>query len=280
MLDKVFNCEERLREALHFFWRGDPVGRRKSFGNPDQDNQNGIEEGEDFAGFRDMIVDVVRQYGPEGCELHQGKDCILPGFFQQTSQWDMVISFQGRLLAAIDLRFLCAPAFEKQIYNCCEDAIQKGYDFREAQGAAIFGHGASPFLGYFILVEDAPGSREPVKDKAALLPTDQVFHASSRQQRMSILCERMAQEQLYSCASVLVASREVESGAHSDLSNQTSFRLLLSRLAGHLASEADAAGDSRTRNKEKSATYESSSLLAGEWFTSIETPEDLPATVS
>lgn len=89
---------------------------------------------------------------------------------------------------------------------------------------------------------------------------------------MKILCERMVEQQLYSCASVLVAPNESKSGDSSHLSNQTAFRFLLSRLAGHLASEADLAGGSGTRFKDEPAVYESGSLLAGEWFTSIEPP--------
>jgi hypothetical protein len=59
------------------------------------------------------------------------------------------------------------------------------------------------------------------------------------------------------------------------LLNQISFRFPLSRLAGHLASEADLVGGSKIRAKDEPASYESGSLLAGEWFTSIESLEEM-----
>jgi len=151
-----------------------------------------------------------------------------------------------------------------------------GYDFRKAQSEGLFGRGTSPFLGYFILVEDSPSSREAVSAESPHFPTDKAFHFSSYQQRMRILCERMVEQQLYSCASVLIAPNEPKSGASSYLSNQTAFRFLLSRLAGHLASDAELVGGSRSRIKDEPGTYESGSLLAGEWFASIETSEAIP----
>jgi len=90
----------------------------------------------------------------------------------------------------------------------------------------------------------------------------------------------MMEQQLYSCASVLVASNESKSGNSAHLSSQTAFRMQLSRLAGHLASEADLAGGSRTIIKDDSTAYESGSLLAGEFFTSIEGPEEIVRTDS
>lgn len=53
------------------------------------------------------------------------------------------------------------------------------------------------------------------------------------------------------------------------------FRFLLSRLAGHLASEADLVGTSGTKVKDEPAAYESGSLLAGELFSSIEADDQL-----
>jgi hypothetical protein len=97
---------------------------------------------------------------------------------------------------------------------------------------------------------------------------------------MKILCERMVEQQLYSCASVLIAPNESKSGNSCRLSNQTAFRFLLSRLAGYLASEADLVEGSSARINDEPAIYENCSLLAGDWFTSIETPEGMPSAIS
>lgn len=269
----LINYDERLRQAVRFFWRsrGEAVRKQQATGKPDQGNRGAVTGGKNLDGFRDMIVDVVHRHAPKGCEVHRGKTMVvLPGFFRPTKQWDLLIVWQNRLLAASELKSLCGPSFGNNANNRCEEALGSGYDFRKAQSEGLFGRGASPFVGYFILVEDSPGSREPVSAKSPHFPTDQVFHASSYQHRMKILCERMVEQQLYSCASVLVAPKDAKTGESSLLSNHTAFRFLLSRFAGHLASEADLAGGSGSRIKEGAAVYEGDSLLAGEWFGSIE----------
>jgi len=251
------------------------VKKQQATGKLVQGKRGAVTGGKNLDAFRDMIVDVVRRHGPEGGEVHRDKSMVvLPGFFRPTKQWDLLIVFQKRLLAAFELKSLCGPSFGNNANNRCEEAMGSGYDFRKAQSEGLFGRGASPFLGYFILVEDSPGSREPVSTKSPHFPTDKIFHSSSYQHRMKILCERMVEQQLYSCASVLVAPSDSKSGESTHLSGQTSFRILLSRLAGHLASESDLVGSYRTRIKDDPTLFENGSLLAGDWFTSIETAEE------
>jgi len=113
MLAEVFNYEERLSEALDIFWKGHAVRKHQILGNPDRGTRGGVPAGKNLDGFREMIVEVVREFGPEGCEVHHGKSAVLlPGFFKQTNPWDMVITFQDSLLAAVELTSLCGPSFE------------------------------------------------------------------------------------------------------------------------------------------------------------------------
>lgn len=272
MAPKLIDFDERLAQSVRFFWRGRRSAARKqqASGKADQGNRGAVTGGKNLDAFRNMFVDVVRRYGPQGCEVHLGKTMVvLPGFFRPTKQWDMLVVFQKRLLAALELKSLCGPSFGNNANNRCEEAIGSGYDFRKAQSEGLFGRGASPFLGYFVFVEDAEGSREPVSAKSPHFPADELFTSSSYQQRMKILCERMVQQQLYSCASVLVAPKELKSGKSSDLSAQTAFRSLLTRFAGHLASETDVLGERRSRVRDEAPGYEGSSLLAGNWFSSV-----------
>ena len=224
--------------------------KQQTTGKQDQGNRGAVTGGKNLDSFRDMIIDVVHRHGPNGCEVHRDKSMVvLPGFLRPTKQWDLLILDRKRLLAAFELKSLCGPSFGNNANNRCEEAIGSGYDFRKAQSEGLFGPGASPFLGYFLLVEDDLRSRNPVSAKSPLFPTYQIFHSSSYQQRMKILCERMVEQQLYTCASV---------------------RFLLSRLAGHLSSEADLLGEDASQIKEQPTPYESGSLLSGEWFISIE----------
>jgi hypothetical protein len=192
---------------------------------------------------------------------------VLPGFFRPTKQWDVLVVHHGRLLAALELKSLCGPSFANNANNRCEEALGSAYDFRKAQSEGLFGPGAAPFLGYFILVEDAAGSSKPVASKSPHFATDPCFKSASYQRRMQVMCERMIQQQLYACASVLTAPNSLESGDHTNLSAHTSFRNLLTRLAAHLASEAEAARFNGMLN-EAQAPYGTQSVLDGECFES------------
>ena len=216
-----------------------------------------------------MIVDVVRRFGSPEIEIHRDKSfVVLPGFFRPSKQWDLLVLFRGRLLAVVELKSLCGPSFGNNANNRCEEAIGSGCDFRKAQAEGLFGRGAAPFLGYFILVEGDSRSSQPVKVNSPHFPGDPIFQSSSYQERMMILCERLVEQQLYSCASVLVAPQSPKLGYEFDQSKHTSFRYFLSRLAGHLSGELDSIDVPRVRDEALPAGGKS--LLDGALFASDE----------
>jgi hypothetical protein len=268
MTPALVNYDERLRQAVRFFWRNrsKSVEKQRVFGRLDQGNRGAVTGGKNLDAFRDMVASVVKRFGPSDCQIHRDKTLvILPGFFRPTKQWDLLVTHRERLLAALELKSLCGPSFGNNANNRCEEALGSGYDFRKAQNEGLFGRGASPFLGYFLLIEDAVGSRSPVSARSPHFATDSVFQFSSYQTRMKILCERLVDQQLYSAAAVLSAPNSLRSGISQDLSRTSSLRYLLSRLAGHLAGEADLLGP-----REDPAPYFTGGLLDGDWFESIE----------
>ena len=90
-----------------------------------------------------------------------------------------------------------------------------------------------------MVVEDALGSRTPVRDKSPHFPTFKEFNGASYLSRYDILCQRLMQEQLYSSAALIASPREaVGSGEHGALSDLTSFKTFVTSLAGHVATMA------------------------------------------
>ncbi len=232
--------EVRLAQAVKAFWLGRDKAAEKQLatGRVDSGNRSKATGGKALDSFRDMIVDVVLRSANTAVDVHRKRALVgLPGHFRPTKLWDLVILHEGRLLAALELKSLCGPSFSNNANNRCEEALGSAYDFRKAQSEGLFGAGASPFLGYFILVEDAEGSRKPVKESSPHFPADKVFRNASYQQRMRLMCERMVQHQLYAFASVMVAVGGNALGESRDLCPHTSFRSLLTRLGAHLASE-------------------------------------------
>lgn len=260
----------RLKQAVRAFWVGREraAEKQQTEGKADQGNRGKVTGGKALDSFREMIGDVVQRNAPDGSVVHRDRALLgLPGYFRPTKLWDLLILHEGRLLAALELKSLCGPSFGNNANNRCEEALGSAYDFRKAQSEGLFGTGAAPFLGYFILVEDAEGSRKPVKDSSPHFPTDPAFRNVSYQQRMRLLCERMVQHQLYACASVLLAPNGPQSGVSSNLSAHTSFRSLLTRLGAHLASEP-MVGDAGWLLEEPRAEAGIATSFDGEYFES------------
>jgi type II restriction enzyme len=90
-----------------------------------------------------------------------------------------------------------------------------------------------------MLVEDAPGSRSPVRDASPHFPVFPEFQDASYVQRYNLLCQRLVQEQLYTTASVIISPRTaIGDGQYTELHDMTSLRTFVTSLAGHVAAEA------------------------------------------
>ena len=90
-----------------------------------------------------------------------------------------------------------------------------------------------------MVVEDAPGSRSPVKDRSQHFPIFNDFTGASYIKRYDLLCQKLVQEQLYSTATIIAtpASGAV-TGEFCDLSPMTGLKAFVTSLAGHVAAEA------------------------------------------
>jgi len=145
-----------------------------------------------------------------------------------------------KLLAALELKSLGGPSFGNNFNNRCEEAIGSGLDFRTAQREGAFGRAATPFLGFFILIHDAEGSRKLLSEPSLndAFRCDPVFKEASYQDRMVILCERLMQEGLYSSAATMSSPPDaIRSGNFKDLTEETSFYRFLNKLQGHVQAE-------------------------------------------
>ncbi|TVR50224.1 MAG: restriction endonuclease [Puniceicoccaceae bacterium] len=274
MPKSLIGFEDRVRQSVRFFWTNRLLAAEKqlSAGREDRGNRGAVTAGKNLDAFRDLISDAVLLAGPQGVRVCRTKSSIaLPGFFRPIKQWDLLVVHQDRLLAALELKSLCGPSFGNNANNRCEEALGNAVDFRKAQSEGHFGPAATPFLGYFILVEDSKRSAAPVATPSPHYPTDPIFQSASYQTRMKILCERMMEHQLYTSAAVMTSVAGA-SGNYSNLADQTSFRSLISRLAGHLAGEANVSGTDRFFEEPSSTSgiYRTRDLFAGNHFQSIE----------
>lgn len=235
--------EKKSHAAIKAFWqtREDATRKQKASGKFDQGERAGVTGGKNMDGFSDLVIDLVKANGLPNAEIHQQRVALtLPGFFRPTKLWDLLVIDQGRLIAALEFKSHVGPSFGNNFNNRTEEAIGTSHDLWTAYREGAFGQQERPFVGWLMVVEDAPKSRAPVlRESSPHFPVFPEFAGASYLQRYDILCQRLAKEQLYSAASVIATPRTaVMDGAYSELSSMTGLRSFVASLAGHIAAEA------------------------------------------
>lgn len=234
--------ESRTHAAIKAFWqtRDDAKRKQKEAGKSDQGERAGVTGGKNMDGFSDLVIDLVKANGLPHAEIHQKRALLtLPGFFRPTKLWDLLVIDKGRLIAALEFKSHVGPSFGNNFNNRTEEAIGTSHDLWTAYREGAFGQQERPFVGWLMVVEDAPGSRAPVRESSPHFPVFPEFAGASYLQRYDILCQRLAKEQLYSSAAVIATPRSaVADGAYSELSAMTGLRSFVASLAGHIAAEA------------------------------------------
>lgn len=234
--------EKKTQAAIKAFWqtRDDAKLKQKESGKSDQGERAGVTGGKNMDGFSDLVIDLVRANGLPNAEIHQKRAVLtLPGFFRPTKLWDMLVIDKGRLIAALEFKSHVGPSFGNNFNNRTEEAIGTSHDLWTAYRDGAFGQHERPFVGWLMVVEDAPESRAAVRESSPHFPVFPEFVGSSYLHRYDILCKKLAKEQLYSAASVIATPRSaVADGTYSELSSMTGLRSFVASLAGHIAAEA------------------------------------------
>lgn len=234
--------ERKAREATMAFWGNREKARQKQIeaGKADQGERAGVTAGKNMDGFLALIIDVVKANGLEHAEIHQQRAVVtLPGYFRPTKLWDVLVINQGRLIAAVELKSQVGPSFGNNFNNRTEEAIGTAHDLWTAYREGAFGKHPRPFVGWMMMVEDAPESRRPVSDRSPHFPIFTEFQGASYLKRYDILCQRLIQENLYAAATVLASPRDaVNDGKYGELSELTGLKTFITTLAGLIAAEA------------------------------------------
>lgn len=234
--------ETKAREATMAFWGNRERARQAQIeaGKADQGERAGVTAGKNMDGFLAMLIDIVQANGPAGAVIHQQRSVLtLPGYYRPTKLWDVLVIHDGQLIAAVELKSQVGPSFGNNFNNRSEEAIGTAHDLWTAYREGAFGNQPRPFVGWLMMVEDAPESRRPVNDRSPHFPVFPEFQGASYLKRYDILCQRLAKEQLYSAAALLASPRTASAtGEFCELSELTSLKTFVTSLAGHMAAEA------------------------------------------
>lgn len=180
-LDLV-NYERKVCEAVQAFWNNRASAREKQLesGKTDQGERAGVTAGKNMDGFVELVLDIVRANGLAHADIHQNKGLLtLPGFFRPTKLWDLLVISEGQLIAAVEFKSQVGPSFGNNFNNRAEEAIGTAHDFWTAYRDGAFGEQPRPFIGWLMLVEDAPASRAAVQECSPHFPVFLEFKGAS-----------------------------------------------------------------------------------------------------
>jgi hypothetical protein len=144
-------------------------------------------------------------YPAEDIRITKSQRLELPGYYRPQKQWDLVVAHQNTLVAAFELKALGGPSFGNNYNNRVEEALGSAVDLRRAALEKLF-PGEKPWLGYFFIMEDGPGSRSPVRLENGVFPVEEIWRGSSYQKRFAVFCERLMAERIYDAICYVTSS--------------------------------------------------------------------------
>lgn len=239
---KLANYQKKAMESVKAFWGNRDAAHKKQneAGKSDAGSRGAVTAGKNMDGFVAMLIDLIEANGlKDATIIREGRiPLTLPGYFRPTKMWDMLVLRENRLIAAIELKSQVG-SFGNNFNNRTEEAIGTAHDLWTAYREGAFGESPRPFVGWLMLVEDAPGSRSPVRDRSEHFPVRPEFQGASYIERYNLLCKKLVQEQLYTTATVLASPHTaIKTGKFSDVSDMTSLKTFVTSFAGHIAAEA------------------------------------------
>jgi hypothetical protein len=159
----------------------------------------------------------------------------LPGYFRATKDWDLVAAVDGTLFAVVELKSQVG-SFGNNFNNRTEEAIGNATDLWTAYREGAFKSSPRPWLGYFMMLEDAAGSTRPVSVREQHFRVFKEFREISYAERYALLCKRLVLERLYDAACLVMSSRETgQNGDYREPDPQLSFKLFATSLVAHVS---------------------------------------------
>jgi len=215
----------------------------RSTGAKDAGRRGEVTGGKQLDGFVSLARDLLVSCGLKQTQVYSGRAVSeIPGYYRPTKNWD-VIAVAGTskgasgLVACIEIKSLGGPSFSNNFNNRVEEALGNSADVWKAYEREVLPLYPKPFLGYIMLLEDAPESTSAVRISAPHFEVDKIFADSSYAKRMRVLCERMIRERVYDAASLVMASRV--QGVKGDYSEPVDT-LTLERFANALCAHVGA----------------------------------------
>jgi restriction endonuclease XhoI-like protein len=225
--------KKRLRAAIKHFWSTRETQAQKQgsgSGAKDAGAPSAVTGGAQMNGFVNLVRDLLRESGLPSAHVYCEKFIELPGWYRPEKKWDLLIVADGKLLAGIEFKSQVG-SFGNNYNNRTEEAIGSATDLWAAYREGAFKPSARPWLGYLMLLEEAPGSLGPVRSREPHFKVFPEFKDSSYAKRYEILLTKLVRERLYDSACFLMSSaKDGAKGIYREPSPELSFENFISSL--------------------------------------------------
>ena len=104
---ELADYETDLRDAIKAFWQNRVAARKKQVdaGRQDQGTRSHVTAGKNMDGFVALVRKIVVANGLPESGIHlKSRALTLPGYFRPTKRWDMLVTHEGRLIAALEFK--------------------------------------------------------------------------------------------------------------------------------------------------------------------------------
>ncbi len=198
---------ERTKRAVAHYWQTRSAQRQKQEegGKADQGLRSAVTGGAQMDGFIDLFTELVTYAGIPQRYIFRKKAVELPGFFRPTKEWDLLVTRERTLIAAIEAKSQVGPSFGNNFNNRTEEAMGSALDLWTAFRERAYLDSPQPFVGYFFMLEDCDASNRPVSVQEPHFKVFPEFAGSSYMKRYELFCRKLVLERHYS-ASAFIAS--------------------------------------------------------------------------
>jgi len=202
--------DERLRAAIKHFWNTRETQAQKqgaASGSKDAGARSAVTGGAQMNGFVNLVRDLLCESGLPKAHVYCEKYVELPGWYRPEKKWDLLIVSDGKLLAGIEFKSQVG-SFGNNYNNRTEEAIGSATDIWAAYREGAFKPSARPWLGYLMLLEEAPASVSPVRAREPHFNVFPEFKEASYAKRYEILLTKLVRERLYDAACFLMSNAD------------------------------------------------------------------------
>lgn len=227
------DLEARLQAAIRHFWATRETQAQKQgglSGTKDAGTRSAVTGGAQMNGFIDLVRELLSENGLSKAQVFCEKCVELPGWYRPEKKWDLLIVADGKLIAGIEFKSQVG-SFGNNYNNRTEEAIGSAADIWSAYREGAFKPSARPWLGYLMLLEEAPKSLSPVRAREPHFKVFPEFKEASYAKRYEILLTKLVRERFYDAACFLMSNaRDGREGQYSEPSTELNFHNFVGSL--------------------------------------------------